>query len=328
MAVTVARSRSQGMALLTALVMLAIASTLAVSIWYNSQLSVARINNLQKTYQAKHYSQGLLLWASDLLREDYSQDEKPHDSSADLWLQGIQGMVVEDAVISGSLVGLNDRFNVNNLVIEGAKSEDHVAYFRQLLVALELDINIADKIIDWIDADQVPEPNGAEDFAYLAKSPSYQTSGAYFKHVEELALLDRMDSESFQQLAPYVSTLPITNQPTKMNVNTIPPILLSALHPQITDDKALRLYQNGQANFTDLTAFYAHESIQYVLDTTIRSKMDQLISTQTLHLQASSLVQMESSQFVMYALLQRAPTGNAIALSRSLNPYLHKPLIN
>lgn len=318
------QSQRQGMALLMALVMLAIASSLAVGIWYNNQLSVARISNLQKSYQAKHYSQGMLLWASDILREDYDQDEYQHDSSTDPWQQGIQGMVVEDAVLSGTLLGLNGRFNVNNVIINGAKSLPHIEYFRRLLLALELDVNIADKVVDWIDVDQIPEAGGAEDFIYLAKTPGYQTSGTQFKHVQELSLLDGLSAEEYQRLSAYVSALPVSgNQPTRMNVNVMPAVMLSALHSQITNDMALRLYQEGQANYFNLDEFFDDEAIRFVPVKEVKNKeIAPLISAQTLFLQASSVVQMENNHFIIYALLARNTDGSARVISRSMSPYL------
>lgn len=318
------QSQRQGMALLMALVMLAIASSLAVGIWYNNQLSVARISNLQKSYQAKHHSQGMLLWASDILREDYAQDEYQHDSATDSWQQGIQGMVVEDAVLSGTLVGLSGRFNVNNLVLNGAKSVPHIEYFRRLLLALELDVNIADKVVDWIDTDQIPEPNGAEDFIYLARSPSYQTSGTQFKHIQELSLLDGLSTEDYQLLSAYVSVLPVLgNKPTRMNVNLMPAVMLSALHSQITNDMALRLYQEGQANYLNIDEFFDDEAIRFVPIKEIKNKeIAPLISVKTMFLQASSLVKMGDNSFVTYALLARNSNGSARVISRSMSPYL------
>jgi general secretion pathway protein K len=322
------RAHSQGMALLMALVMLAIASSLAVAIWYSNQLSLARISNLQKSYQAKHYSQGMLLWASDILREDYAQDDNQHDSSLDAWQQGIQGMLVEDAVLSGTLVGLNNRFNVNNLIINGVVSEPHLSYFRRLLLGLELDVTLADKVLDWIDADQVPEPNGAEDFVYLSKSPGYKTTGGYFKHIQELSLLDGLSAGDFARLSPYISALPVQSVATRMNVNTLPPVMLSALDIQITNEMAVRLYQEGRADFLKLEDFFQHEAIRYLpARDVVQTEIRKLASTQTLFLQASSLVQMEDSSLVMYALLARSNTGNARVISRSSSPYLPSTLV-
>lgn len=326
------RRQTHGMALLMALVMLAIATTLAAGIWYNAQLSVARINNLQHNYQAKHYQQGLLLWASDILREDYAQDEYTHDSHLDGWRRGIQGMVVEDAMLSGQLTGLSGRFNVNNLLINGQPQEWHLAYLRRLLSVLELDVTIADKLVDWLDADQIPLANGAEDFVYLAKSPAYQTPGGPMKHIGELAMLDGVDQATFELLSTYLIALPPVNaQPTPMNVNTMRPAALRALDLLITPDMAVRLYQNGQADFLRLDDFFTHPAIQYKLPEASKQALRPYLSVQTRYLQASSRIQMEQHEYQMHALLQRQEVGHVRVLSRSMRPYLvnlPNPLLN
>ncbi len=325
----VMRRKQQGMAMLMALVMLAIAASLAAFIWYDTQLSVARIQNLKQSYQAKHYSQGMMLWASDILREDYAQSESNADSSLDPWLQGIQGMVVEDAVLSGTLTGLNDRFNVNNLVVNGQVSEPHVTYLRSLLNTLEMDVGIADKIIDWIDVDQLPMPNGAEDFVYLAKSPGYQTGSKHFQHVRELALLDGVSTADYQNLLPYLTALPVIgNRHTKMNVNTLSPPMIKALSLSISNAMALQVNQNNQANFGSMDEFFQHKSLQYVLtDTVERNNIRDLASVQTLNLQASSTIQMEGQVIQMYALLQRENTGGARVIVRSMAPFIPVDLL-
>jgi general secretion pathway protein K len=316
---------SSGMALLMALVMVAIASSLAAFIWYESQLNLARIQNIKQSYQAKHYSQGLLLWASDILREDYAQDENQSDSNTDAWLQGIQGMPVEDAVLSGSLVGLNNKFNVNNLVINGTVSEIHLEYFRRLLNGLEMDLAIADKIIDWIDLDQIPQTNGAEDFIYMAKSPRYKTGSKHFQHIRELMLLDGMNLEDYEKLLPYVTVLPVIGQnATKMNVNTMSPPLLKALNLQISNETALRLNQNNQANFPALQDFFRHEKMPYIItDEVAKTEIRTLADVKTTWLQAAATVQMEGQVFQMYALLKRNLAGDTRVFYRSKTPIIN-----
>lgn len=315
----------QGVAMLMALVMVAIASSLAVLMWYQGQLNLARIQNLKQTYQAKHYSQGLLLWASDILRQDYEQSETQSDSHADAWLQGIQGMPVEEAVLSGSLLSLDDKFNVNNLVINDVVQESQLQYFRRLLNSLEMDLAIADKIIDWIDSDQIPQPNGAEDFVYLAKSPGYQTGSKHFQHIRELALLDGLSGEDYQKLKAYVTVLPVQGgQPTKMNVNMLSPPLIKALHLQISNEMALQLYQNNAANFPTMNDFFEHKSIKYVLfDATLKQQIRELIDVKTLWLQAAATVRIEGQVFQMFALLKRGNSGEARVVNRSMVPLIN-----
>lgn len=317
--------KQRGMAMLMALVMVAIASTLAAYIWYESQLTLARIQNVKQSYQAKHYSQGLLLWASDILREDYEQDEYQSDNNTDPWLQGIQGMPVEDAILSGGLEPLDNRFNVNNLVINGAVSAPHAAYFRRLLNSLEMDLGIADKIIDWIDADQMPMPNGAEDFVYLAKSPGYKTGSKHFQHVRELALLDGMTAADYQKLLPYVAVLPLTGQTaTKMNVNTMSPPLLKALHLSISNEIALQLNQNNAASFPRMDDFFQHSSVQYTLhDPATRRDIQELADVKSIWIQAASTIQMEGQVFQMYALLRRNISGDARVVNRAWVPFAY-----
>jgi general secretion pathway protein K len=317
------------MAMMMALVMLAIASGLAVTLWYDNQLSVARIHNLQQSYQASHYAQGLMLWASDILREDYTQDEQPHDHSNDAWLQGIRGMVVEDAILSGELQGLNDRFNVNNVWLNGQISEPHVAYLRRLLLTLELDVTLADKIIDWIDPDQVPMPGGAEDFIYLAKSPGYQTAGRYFQHSAELGLLEGVGPAELEVMLRYLVALPLngTNS-TKMNVNTLSPPLLKALSQVISNDMAVRLYQNGDARFTSMDQFFQHESIRFALfQGESQNPIRLLADVKTTDLQGTATVQMDGSSHQMYALLRRNNSGAARVIMRAVSPFVQANLL-
>lgn len=321
--------KNQGMAMLMALVMMAIASSLAAYIWYDSQLSLARIYNLKHAYQAKHYSQGMMLWASDILRQDYAQDETQHDSNSDSWLQGIQGMLVEDAILSGTLRGLDNRFNVNNLVIKGEVSQTHLTYFRRLLNTLEIDIGLAEKVVDWIDQDQIPMPNGAEDFIYLAKTPSYQTGSKYFQHVSELILLDGVSKSELRRLLPYVTALPMNGvTPTKMNVNTMSAPLIKALSLKISNDMAVRVNQNNRANFSTMNDFFNHTSLQYILNDSDENIMIKaLAGIQTLHLQANSTIQMADQVIEMYALLKRNSAGDARVIARSMAPFIPTDLL-
>ncbi|MFC3194374.1 type II secretion system minor pseudopilin GspK [Marinicella sediminis] len=309
--------------MMMALVMLAIASGLAVMMWYDNQLNGARVNNLQQAYQARHYAQGMMLWASDLLREDYAQDQTPHDHNEDLWHQGIRGMVVEHAILSGELTGLNDRFNINNVFINGQVSEPHVAYLQRLLLILELDITLADKIVDWIDPDQIPRPGGAEDFIYLAKSPGYRTTGRYFQHTSELGLLEGVSESDYQLLSRHLVALPLNGSvSSKMNVNTMKPPLLKALSPLITNEVAVRLYQNGTARFTDMNAFFQHEAVRFVFFKTDSQQPIRLLAdVKTTELEGQSTIRMGNSVYQMYALLRRNNSGAARVISRAVSPF-------
>ncbi len=317
------KHHQQGMALLMALVMMAIAVTLVAGLWYNSRLTMFRNYNIQQNLQAQHLSQGLLLWASDMLEKDYSESEHNYDNHADGWHQGIQGIVVEQAVLSGELTGLNHLFNVNNLVINNEVSDVHLNYFTRLLTALNLDANVADKIIDWMDQDQEPRPGGAEDFSYAAESPPYKTAGGPFKHVNELRFIAGIDEAQFNQLSPYVTALPVNQGPTLMNINTLPAVMIKALDTAISEELALRIYQQGQASFTRMNDFYEYDDVRFLQSVQENKQIiNQLVDVKTQHLQARSEVAIDEHRYQQYMLLQRYNTGAARVLMRAPIPFL------
>lgn len=311
--------------MLTALLLVALAASLAVNIWYGTALDVARMQNTQQAYQAKHLSQGLLLWASDVLRQDYENADLPWDNRNDAWRQGVQQMPADGAMLSGALLGLNDCFNINNLWQEGMVSEPHYQYFKRLLQLLDIDFSVAEQAIDWMDPDQIPRQQGAEDFAYLAASPPYQTSGQGFWHESQLNLLQAVTPAVYEELKPYVCVLPVLRRgASKMNINTLSPVMIRALHPSISEALALNIYQEGGAAFAQLSDLYQHGDMAVLSQQKgVKEVWNQLLSVQTRYIQAEAEVVMENSIHDSYALLRRADNGAAITLQRAQSPFRH-----
>ncbi len=315
-------TKQKGMAMLTALLLVALATSLASSLWYGTAADLARVRFLQHNYQAKHMMYGLLLWASDVLEQDYENDDTPSDGADDGWLQGIQNMPVEGAVLSGRLKGMSHCFNVNNLWQQGQVSDIHYQYFLRLLQLMKLDVAIADQILDWLDADQLPRPKGAEDVVYLGRQPSYQTAGGPFMHVNQLQLLDAITPSIFDALKPYVCVLPVTGLSTKMNVNTMPPLLLRALDQRITVPLANSLYQDGRAHYNSLDAFFQTSDMAIITNSQgIKEQFATLLSVQTRYIEAQASVSIENSLHVNYALLRRTDRGASVVIQRSQSPF-------
>lgn len=299
-------SKQKGVALFVTLLVVTIATLLATEIWFNNTLDVSRQYNNRSAYQAKHYANGMALWAIDVLRLDYEEDAG-FDNKAEPWNQVIAGIEVEDAVLSGRLTDLDSKFNLNNLVIVSAEGQAHSesrAYFLRILNNLEMDSGIAYKIIDWIDSDQLPETQGAEDSVYLSKTPSYRTAGQHFVHISELKLIDGITENIYQRLKSFVTVLPILNNtPTKINVNTTSALLLKSLDNRIKQNEALMLYNEGNAANKTLDEFFRQPAIaNYNLN---NEQMRSLIDTKSQWYQAQIGVKMEDSLFQSFALMHR-----------------------
>lgn len=297
------KSKQKGVALFVTLLVVTIGTLLATEIWFNNNLDVSRQQNNRAAYQAQHYANGMVLWARDILRQDYEEDPG-FDNHSEIWNQNIAGIQLEDAILSGKLIDLDSKFNLNNLVIKNLVHEPSNQYFRRILKNLELDVSIADKIIDWIDSDQLPGQFGAEDNSYLSKNPSYRTAGQPFVHISELRLISGIDESTYQRLKSFVTVLPVLqSNPTSLNVNTASSLLLKSLDDSINAKEALVLFSDGNASNRSVEEFLTQRVILY--HNLGNSNVKSLISTRSRWYQAEINVKMEQSIFKKFALIAR-----------------------
>ncbi|MEM9530616.1 MAG: type II secretion system minor pseudopilin GspK [Pseudomonadota bacterium] len=254
-------NRQRGVALITALLVVALATMAAAAMTYRQQLDVRRTGNTLALERGVHYARGLELWALAALELD-ARESPGLDSRQEPWASELPVIELPEGRLRGRLVDLDGRLNLNNLVVDGRRQSDWIARFERLLTVLNLDPALAQRCVDWIDVDSTAEPGGAEDDRYLSRQPPYRAANAPFAHLSELRLIDGVTAEVFDQLAPHVTVLPTPLLPTPVNVNTASIPVLMSLHPAITQQVATALYQDGQASFRSLTDFYAHPSIR------------------------------------------------------------------
>ena len=223
-----ARARSQrGIALLTAVLIVAIAAAVAVKIAFAHQIWFRQMENVGDRGATDLLRRGALHWASIALLEDAAQN--PTDHLGETWAQKLPTLPVDGGAISVSIEDAQGRFNLNNLVQSNAPSPD-VVVFQRLLNSLRLDPNLAYALIDWIDANGDPTPpRGAEDVDYLNLKTPYRAANQPLVSVDELRLVRGFDAKTVQILLPFVTVLPPSAGRTAINVNTASPELLAAL---------------------------------------------------------------------------------------------------
>jgi general secretion pathway protein K len=64
---------------------------------------------------------------------------------------------------------------------------------------------LAQRIIDWRDADDQPQPDGAEDAAYAAAGSPFRTRGGPFESTEDLLQVLDVDFDLYERLRPLVT---------------------------------------------------------------------------------------------------------------------------
>lgn len=234
--------RSRGVALLTVLLVVALATVTATALATLLQLDIRRTGLLAQQRQARAYLQGAEQWAEQILARDRAAG--PIDDLAEPWARKLPPLPVAGGYVQGRLDDLQGRFNLNDLLAGHSVDPRQLALLQRLLAQLGLPVGPAAAIADWVDPDTSPRlPDGAEDSTYLDRTPAYLAANRPFVSVSELRLIRGIDATTYQQLAPLVSALP---DATPINVNTAPAELLAALDPRLSHASVEHLLQVRQ----------------------------------------------------------------------------------
>jgi general secretion pathway protein K len=212
------KQSQSGVALLTILIMVVLATILAVSILRYQNANLEETKLLLRQDQALQYAWSAEYFFSELLIQDAKDNST--DSLNENWAQPFPPFPVEDGVVTGQLQDAQGRFNLNSLLNEnGEKNETAVLFFQAMLERLNLDPNLVEAVIDWQDADnETVGAMGAENSYYQGVQAGYLAPNQMFSSAKQLQWVRGFEGESYQRIAPYISALP--SRSTKININT------------------------------------------------------------------------------------------------------------
>lgn len=296
----------RGVALITALIITAIAVVLASAMIWQVHLSQRRSANILFFDQGWQYLRGAEDWATWILQRDVENSN--FDSLTEAWTTPLAGLAIEGGQLGGQITDLQGRFNLNNLRFTQPNNQLYKQQFNNLLTALGITAPITDAIIDWVDANsEQAGAGGAEDSYYLGLTPAYRTANAPFESISELRLVKGVTPEIFSTLAPHVTVLPAEANATGININTAtPPVVASLLEPPsprtVQTILELRPFKSPQALSS------AAKPGEFLIPPGVESHYF------LLHTQAN----IGSLRISMYSLLHRDGSGSTQAIERSL----------
>ena len=252
-------ARQRGVALVTALLVVSLATVAAVAMATRFQVDLRRTGNLLNGEQAYAYALAAESWAYVVMRRDLQ--ESKHDSLDEDWPTALPPIPVEGGFVNGRVEDLQGRFNVNNLVkVDGSVNKVQLEYYKRLLDILGLEPELAPALLDWMDKNiDATFPDGAEDDEYLLADIPYRAGNRPIVDVSELRLVKGYTPEVMVVLEPYITALPV---PTPININTATPVVLQALHQELDESDIEQLIASrDETAFTDLKEFLAHDSL-------------------------------------------------------------------
>lgn len=218
-------SCSRGFALITALVVLSLVTTVSVSMAVAQRHSIELTTGMLRSDQLRQHANAVLLWADGQLKKDLEQNNI--DTETDTWNQPLQDIVIDNGRVNAVISDLQGKFNLNNLVQSGTNGIVARQRFQRLLKHLAIETDVTDAIADWLDQNnEVRLPLGAEDDYYLALDVPYRSANQAFTSPSELLLVKGVTRDIYMKLAPFITTLP---PGTPININTAPLEILLTL---------------------------------------------------------------------------------------------------
>lgn len=224
------RRDQRGIALITALLVLTIAVVLAASLAHEGALALRRSENLLHHAQAAAYLQGAEDWARRIL----ARDARDVDHLGEAWATPLPPIPVEGGEITGRLIDLQGRLNLNALLtadnqLAPLHARRLACLFRQ--AGIEHPEAALEALADWQDQDGEVRPLGAEDGAYANLPHPYRTGNQALLAASELALIQGFSAAAAARLQALTAALP---KEASLNLNTAPAEVLACLGEDLT----------------------------------------------------------------------------------------------
>lgn len=295
----------KGVALLTILIMVVLATLLAMGILKSQQANLDETKLLLRQDQSLMYAQSAEYFFSELLIQDAEENQIDHLSEN--WAQPFPIFPVEDGFVSGQIYDQQAKFNLNSVLKEdGSRNEPAIEFFKALLLRFSLDPNLVEAVIDWQDADQeTVGAMGAENAYYQGIKEGYLAPNQKFTSVKQLQMVRGFAGQPYELLKSYLTALP--QHETKININTADALLLSLLSPQldvIVITNALQKQKKDLQYFNHLEELWEIEPFNKV-DVAERAKYKDLFSAQSSYFTAEITVQLSERQRHMTTWLYR-----------------------
>jgi general secretion pathway protein K len=224
--------RQRGAALILAMLVAALAATVAVALAGDQQRWLADVGNRRDQVQAQSLALAGVQWARQILADDARAGTV--DFLGEPWSYPLPPTPIVDGSIEGRIVDAQGRLNLNNAAQDGKAGDVERERLAQLFAAKGVDPRMLDVLADWIDEDGFARPNGAEDAWYAAQSRSGIAANAPLVRTAEIASLRGARPETWAALDASVSALP---PGTAVNINTAPAEVITAVVPDLVGEK-------------------------------------------------------------------------------------------
>src|SRR5688572_2180835 len=307
------KQRQRGVILISAFIIMALAAMVATALFFDAGLTARRAAANYGLEQALYLAQGAEALAADVLRDD--QDET--DTPADSWAQPVDPVEVDPGTtLEARLIDQSGRFNLNTLInANGTRNDNAHKVFARLLQLAELDSRWADMVMDLIDPDTQPAPDGGEDSLYLTQTTPHRVGNLTISSPSELLQMPGFTAAMYRKLRPHIAALPASAR--TINVCTADGVVLDALFALHETD----LQHQEYSTLTEAELAERREQGCYprrAVLTSGQQAMQQMVAERSNWFLLETWVNIGTAQFALYSLMQRDTGGQVRTVTRSL----------
>lgn len=312
-----ARSSQRGVALITMMLIAALATTLVLAMIGRQSRLQAEIGAQFQQDQIAEYDRGAEYFAMAALKAD-SDDGNKTDHPNEYWAQPFPAFPVPGGVIAPTVRDAQARFNLNSLIKNNQVDPVSLRFFKQLLEQLAIPVELTDSLVDWLDEDSLPTgSSGAEDDFYLRQNPAYRCANRSLSTFSELRLVKGFSSDLLRQLAPYVTVLPSSAR--SLNVNFLSPGLLEAMVPGLSPNNALELLQRRPADGWESVEQFLDNPVFASATPEVRSGLQQLLRVDSQYFELYTRIRFGKRERLQWSLLSRKD-GQLKMIASERNP--------
>ncbi len=246
----------RGFALLLSLLIIFLMVVIILEADFQVRADLRAAGNFRDDLKAFYLARSAVSAAEALLKDD-TQNSNTYDGLDEFWAFPIPEYPLGDGFLSGSLVDEERKININFLVTKNSGGDRVVesgrkAQLERLFRLLEVDPELVDPIVDWLDSDNETLPYGAEEGAYQGRDPSYSPANGPFETLQELHMVEGITDKVYKKIAPYLTIY----GKGQVNVNTADSLLLQSFDEGI-DETAARII-TGKRPFDSVGEFKTH----------------------------------------------------------------------
>jgi general secretion pathway protein K len=298
-------NRERGVALITAVLVVALAAIIATSMMQRQNFDTQRTANIIHRDQAIAYALGAEHWAGVELSKDAEINN--YDHLKENWAYELPPLPIDGGYITGRLQDLQGRFNLNS-ILDPLQAER----FMRLCQAINVEPDFIPALQDWIDRDTETREDGAEDESYTLLDPPYRAANRFLADTSELLLVKGVSLEDYNILTFYISALPGNSD---INVNTASPQLLQSLTYDLTPADVERIIGLRDAQ--------PYKNIDlFVEDKTFAGKEinEEHLTVSSQYFLLTANVMLGDAPLTLQSVLSRSTTGKITVIQRRFGP--------